>query len=49
MELCRVPHRAVALSISVRPSVRLSVCLSTTEGHGKLKIGRKEARDTGDP
>ena len=35
-------------------SVRLSVCHvpepnSGSEGHGKLKIGGKEAHDTGDP
>jgi len=35
-------------------SVRLSVCTvpdlkSRTEGHSKLKVGRKEAHDTGDP
>jgi len=36
--------------------VCLSVCLSPvtdtksrTEGHSKLKIGRREAHDTGDP
>ena len=37
-----------------RLSVRLSVChvpdhKSTTKGHRKLNIGRKEDRDTGDP
>jgi len=37
-----------------RLSVRLSVCpvpdpKSRTKGHRKLKIGEKEAHDTGDP
>ena len=49
------PHRVGALSVDGRRvSVRLSVCpvpdpKSRMEGFIKLKIGRKEAHDTGDP
>jgi len=49
------PHRVGALCSDDRClSVGLSVCpapdpKSRTEGHRKLKIGRKEAHDTGDP
>ena len=48
-------HRAAALSVyGGRPSVRLSVChvpdsKSRMGGYSKLKIGRNEAHDTGDP
>ena len=42
------------VSLSVRPSVCLSVCptpdpKSSMEERSKLKIGRKEAQDTGNP
>ena len=48
------PHTAEALSVDdCRLSVRPSVCpvpdsTSRTEGHSKLKTGRKEAHDIGD-
>ena len=52
---CPHPHRADTLSIDDHClSVCRSVCpipdpKSRTEGCSKLKVGRKEAHDTGDP